>query len=280
MNDTTFKAKLSSVLKDNLYDREVSNLRSGRLDTKKLMKISYSSKLFKKKQERKGKHYSVCLLVDSSGSMHGERERAATEAAKKIATHFDKAGVDLQIISYNTFRYVIKDFGQKLPPLGKIGDEIKKNVEDGERIVYCRSCKVILPYDDGGEKHDDECEDAFTSRANQGNCDGEIMNFARNDLKNRKGGKIVIVLSDGKPHFDHGMNGFQSYNNPKMKYSDYNLKSEVDKAIREGISFIGIGIETNRIEKYYPKKNTVVLWDMDELYPSIVNKLSALIKRG
>jgi cobalamin biosynthesis protein CobT len=50
--------------------------------------------------------------------------------------------------------------------------------------------------------------------------------------------------------------------------------------VRAGITFIGVGIETDYVTKFYPKENTVVVYDLDELYPGVIEKLNRLMKRG
>lgn len=289
MNDATFQKKLMSVLTDNKYDRFIGGKRSGKLDTKRLFKISNSDRIFKKKQERQGKHYSVSLLVDCSGSMcSGNRIEKACELAKSLTVHFQKAGVDLEVIGFNTFEHTIKSYGNTRID-SKFLDEMQRKMYEyahhsgsyyEEDMYFFTELRMAVPKSDKElvnklKKKDYPVED----HSAQGNCDGEIVYFARQRLAKRKGGKIILVLSDGRPRFDAGMDWW-SYQNPKVKYQDYSLKEEVQKAIHDGITFVSVGIQTDAVFEYYPEENCATVNNVNELYTTVVNKLQKHIKRG
>lgn len=97
MNDATFQAKLSSILTDNKFDRWVAGKRSGKLDTKRIYKIRTASTIFKKREARKGKDYSVMIVVDTSGSMSsggGSKLDTAIQCAQKLQMHFERLKVN------------------------------------------------------------------------------------------------------------------------------------------------------------------------------------------
>jgi cobalamin biosynthesis protein CobT len=281
MSEAAFKSKIVSILSDNRYDRFVSGRRSGKVDTKKLFRINYSDRVFKKQEARKNKDYAVSLLIDCSGSMRNNdssgktRIQLAAECAEKLYHALENAGANIEVRGFNTFPgYAFKRFGEKklLPKIveKRVLNEVFKPV----KFNYDNETHLLTP----------EWDPAFDENkrwegATQGNCDGEAVAFARERLLKEKGEKILFVLSDGRPSFDMGMDYF-SYHNPKKKYEDYSLKSEVEQCIKQGIKVYGIGIQTDRVTEYYPAENVDVVRNLDQLYPVVVNRLQKLIKRG
>lgn len=286
MNEPTFHKKLVSVMKDNQYDRFIGGKRSGKLDTKRIYKISQSSKIFKKKEERKGKHYSVSLLIDCSGSMYNcDRDKPAYEMAERLIHHLQKVGVELEIVGFNTFEHILKTYEQTHVDEKWLKDLWNKmsdlTARTGRRRVHFfdKSKKAIPSSDTELLKKLEKEEGSWDTSECQGNCDGEIIALSRERLKKRKGGKIMIILSDGRPHFDYGMDWW-SYNSPGKKYSDFKPKVEAQKTIKEGIAFISVGIQTRDVFKYYPESNTSSVDELDDMYQVVVDKLQKHIKRG
>jgi cobalamin biosynthesis protein CobT len=74
--------------------------RHGRLDTSRLYKIGYSSKLFLRHQERQGINTAVHILLDCSGSMH-RRMELACKACYSIADSLNRIrGINLGITAF------------------------------------------------------------------------------------------------------------------------------------------------------------------------------------
>ncbi len=288
MNDVAFQARLQSVLKDNKYDRFVTNKRSGKLDTKRVFKIAHSEKIFKKREERKGKHYSVLLLVDCSGSMSdGGKVRAASNAAIALQKHLIRAGVPIKIATFNAFYDVIKDWDDDAVDDKVITQEFYNKVggSDNNKYQYVEEVNGKNEYvrgKDNPERYDEILRARGWSRGHHEgsrNCDGAYLRRAVNEIKKRKGGRILVVLSDGEPA-DLSSN-YQVYGEEeKITYGEIKLKKEAVKAVREGIVFVSIGIKDSNVTNYYPPANTAVIRTDEELYPTVVNRLSRLIKRG
>lgn len=68
--DNAFKQRLSSVMTDNKYDRNLRYRTKGSLDMKHLWRAKTGAKnIFMQHQARKNKEYNFVLLIDQSGSM-------------------------------------------------------------------------------------------------------------------------------------------------------------------------------------------------------------------
>lgn len=284
MNDITFQRKLISIMKDNMFDRFVANKKSGKLNTKKLYKIDTSNKLFKKKEERKGKHYNITVLVDCSGSMsRSNRYLHAGKAVSMLTENLSKAKLNFQVLGFNSDLFTLLKFNQKIDKdtVVKIEKEIIKRI-DGSYQPYSKYVKetgeLYQPEFHSKEYSKIDQDDHYDLRA--GNFDGYYINEVVRQVSNLKGKNILIVLSDGIPHHDYGDFYIPNTNQKKKYLEDYPLKKVVKSAIDKSIVFLGIGIQTEAVRSYYPEKNTIVVNDLDNLYGDIVGKLQGLIKRG
>lgn len=293
MNDTTFHQRLVSVMTDNKFDRPVSNQKSGKLDGRKIYKIERSPKIFTKRIERKGKFYNVSLVIDVSGSMsehvseYGakrvERIDVATDALLELAKHFDKIGINYEIMAFNAVMWQLKYFNEKCPPK----DDLRKTLKG--LVGYSREYRVginvkenraynLYTDEEARKRHQDNPGDWCTRHVASDNNDGEAVFLARRRLEKMKGEKITVVLSDGCPA--PSSSSTYSADNPKMKYGDYSLKKEAKKVLDKGIHLISVGIHYGGITNYYPKENCVIIKDMKDLYVGIIEKLSKQIKRN
>lgn len=70
------KRKLIGVMRENLHQRFAGRKRKGLLDKKALIKTArHNYRVYKKREELKGKDYAVHVIVDTSGSMWGVGDR-------------------------------------------------------------------------------------------------------------------------------------------------------------------------------------------------------------
>ncbi len=107
--DPAFKARLSSVLTDNKYDRQLARRKSGKLSMQGLWRVSTgANNVFSQKLARQGKHYNVVLLVDQSGSMMGNRLKFAAAAALFLGRHFEAIDIDYSVIGFASEAAVYK----------------------------------------------------------------------------------------------------------------------------------------------------------------------------
>jgi cobalamin biosynthesis protein CobT len=278
MNNTTFERKIFSVLKDNMYDRFVSNKKTGILDNRKLHKVNITNKLFKKRMERKGKKYEITILVDGSGSMCDGKHRDANLSVCQLAKSLDKTKLDFQIKLFHSDLVPLKSFKEKVD-INKLKDRISEEYDGGDRSLLMHGKTTLYsPHAHKNEYKDIEGNEDNDYSVMAGNFDGYWISTVTKELLKRGGQQIVIVLSDGRPSHDYGDFGIPNTN--KKYLEDYPLKEVVAQAIRDGIIFLGIGLHTDIVEHFYPEKNTIVLCDLDDLFGSIIDKLNTLIKRG
>lgn len=182
--DSVFRARLASIMTDNMYDRHVRGRTRGKLDLTRLWKgETGATTLFTQKQARKNKKYNVLLLIDESGSMYasekdiledrGKYKRArkasdtpkidvAREVALFLARSFDGLSLNLAVVGFNDFVKVHKGFDEKLNL-----DLLSEVIELGQGDSY--------------------------------NNDYDAMSYAYQMLNKREGQNILLMLSDGAP---------------------------------------------------------------------------------
>lgn len=270
MTTTYFRKKIQSILTDNKYDREVGGFRTGKIDLRKIPKIATgSNRVFKRRIERKGKFYSVCLVVDISGSMmreySGENKLGmAAQAAADMYKALKSNDVEVCIIAFNSVIEMVKDFGWDFDP-----EDVKQHL-------------MQLPYIQGRLPHDPRMMIDNHKRGNMPVTEYDLQSNSRNLdepagenfdhlavrdadtlLSERIGRKIMLVYSDGRP----------------TGGSEYLLRHEVQRVMKKGdTTLLGLGIMDDSVEDYYP--NVAVVDGIEEIYPTTINLLSKHIKRG
>lgn len=302
MNEPTFRKKLDSVLLDNKYDRYVTRQKQGKLDMKSLSKVSYSDKLFKQRIERKGKHYNIVMLLDCSGSMnYGSGSTSKLDQLVKMMERFvpilqSHGSINLEIVGFNATCKTFKSFSDKKVETKKLSSDIYEfTSSSGIGEVYlCR---------DGGwgrtvgvvrTEQKKELQDLQAKMKSEGmlmhtddhrgcswNADGVAVRYAKDLLHSKKGEKIIMILSDGRPEFaelnDAYVSSIEKYS--KLKYKEFPLEQEVAKCIREGITLMSIGILDDSVRRYYPNQNTSVIHRLDDMYPEIIRLFNRNLKR-
>ena len=108
------------------------------------------------------------------------------------------------------------------------------------------------------------------------NSDGKAISSAVRRLLPHEGKKIIIVLSDGQP----ATIGYMPPDrNDTKTLSEFDLKEEVEKAIKDGVVFLGVGIHSHSVYSYYPRENTTVINDAKDIYSAIAQLLAKNIRR-
>lgn len=248
-----FQKKLSSIMKDNRYNRRGGAYRSGKLDTKKLFKFKAGNvKMFNRKVIRRHKDYKVTILVDESGSMgSSDKNRQAAKACVLFAEVLDRVGVDFEIRAFNASDRLYKAFHEKL------------NWKHRRRI------ENIIP-----ETHSYDAGD---------NNDGFAVNKAIHHLRSagdRFSERILIVLSDGLPaegYEDIPKEDKKRLPPSKHRYNDFDLHHEILEGSKHAM-LIGVGINARHVQDYYP--TNVICDDVSELPTMVLNALKKKFKRG
>lgn len=252
MTEVYFKKRLQSILTDNKYDRFVGGYRTGKIDQRRLPKVAInSSRVFKRRIERKGKRYSVVLVVDISGSMMEFREKMelAAESAARTYDALRQNDVDVAIITFNTVVRLVKDFGVDYP---------WKDVQ--AHLYNLAQLSIPEPIDSRAAWDLYRTRGVVSKSPPSENYDYIAIQDAVTLLESKVGEKIMIVYSDGQPQ------------------GGSFLRPEINRAIKKGITTLGIGIYSNSVSNYYPHNK--VINQMDALYPATITLLSKHIKRG
>jgi hypothetical protein len=256
MDDKVFRAKLQSVMLDNKYDRRLRGRSRGKLDMKALFKVPTQAKsVFTQKVARKNKEYSICILVDESGSMRSnDKCILAAELTCFLVKNFEGININTCIIGFNNNISILKEFGGK-PDYTNMYSDIST------RHHY-----------NGDEENDDY----------------DAMYRGYQVLKGVKGKKILLMLSDGKP--DQGRSNYYDINGkeedkskiekdmPKLDRGEKEQKEHLNalaNANKDVVS-IGIGIQ----EGGWQIPTNFMVKDLAMLKPKIIEILKKNIKRG
>lgn len=281
MEQVVFKRKLDSILKDNAINRYIGGKTKGKLNTKRLYKISESKKIFRQKEERKGKDYSFTLLLDASGSMDGTRAEITETAVDKLGKVFDQIKVLYSIFTFSDVPRMIKGFDEKYNKKHSIS--YRKSVS---RLpyTYCEACdskdvdkdthNCILKKHNNRKKFGTSCG---------GSTNDSIALHVAGDytLKHAKK-NIMIVITDGD-----GNN--LSYYGDHCLYQDKiplnkiaNAKTVLKRIRKENPEAIilAIGISSEHVFDVYGRRYSKNIIDVNQLFDSVVSIISSNIKRG
>ena len=254
MKDAVFKQKIRSVMIDNKSDRIIPKRKKGKLDGANSWRAhAGSERIFKQKQERKGKNYSIILLLDQSGSMWNTGVIThLAKAVSELGPILQDEGVEVSIIGFNEGITCYKEFSQKMPEVDYLFDSLSCDTT-AEKTTPSKRC----------------CKKPPNNMA--GNHDYDAVELALDILSKRKGNKILMTFSDGRPHCDWPENcGYpQELHDPKVIH---NLILSYPKIVS-----VGIGLKDNTVSKIYPK--SIVLDSMNKLKPEVIKFFRANIKR-
>jgi len=245
-----FTKKLNSILVDNNYKRFGGAFKYGRLSSKMLYKFRCKNlRLFNRRILRQHRTYSVCLLIDESGSMSGSKIDYSAEAVVLMAEVLDKVGIPFQVCGFNTTMRTYKKYDEKFTWA------VKRNLE------------LIIPQ--------------IWRWENSGNTnDAYSINKMSYDLSKREGETILIVLTDGSPNPSHSYVLKEDKKRLPSRFvsvRDFDLKEEIIKASQSS-AVIGVGLNAPYVQKNYPQ--AVVCEDMAQLPRMLLNILRRNIKRG
>jgi hypothetical protein len=133
MKPESFYQRISSIMRDNQYDRTVSGFRSGQLGKKVYKAAMDCDRVFDRKVEHSNKNYDVVLVVDESGSMGGRKILVAAQSCCMMARALEKSHINFCIIGYNRFVRIHKHFDEhpRLREYKEIEKEILSSVDYG-----------------------------------------------------------------------------------------------------------------------------------------------------
>lgn len=233
--------------------------RSGRLHAANLSRLAFNDdRVFSRKHESHSKDVAVELVVDASGSMSGEKIHTACQAAYALSSVLDRLNIKNEVICFTT-----KD----IPPSAQ--DELRKQ-HSTHGVRFSRVEGIYMPILKGyEEKMCATVRDRFAwlpnTRILRSNVDGESVEVAARRLLARKeAGKIMIVLSDGYPAAAGSRGDLEQH-----------LIRVVKDVQKTGVKVVGIGIQSNAVERFYEKH--MVLNKVEDLPAAVIKELRHLL---
>lgn len=256
MNQPTFISRCRSILSDNNAPRVLTGQRSGSgIDEGRLaLAPTGFNRLFSRKVRRKFSDYTICLLLDMSGSMEtNNKYHYAVKAVHSLWYSLKQSGFRVIVYGFNDLFIEIPE--STLCDMRALFSFVESNVYS-EEAGY--------------------------------NVDGAAMLQAKLKLLSfGECGKICLVFSDGNPTLGLQNCGLGS----KIKYPEYQsgkdaaceyLKKNIKEMRDAGITCLSVGILTDEPRKLYGEKMSMTLKsdELDTMYQKAVELLSANIVRG
>lgn len=263
LTDNAFRARISSIMTDNKYDRVLRGRTRGALDMGRLPKVATgSTSIFKRKEARKNKHYNIIFLVDLSGSMEGRKARVAAEATTYLLNNFEGLNINTEVLGFTEYGHVIKAFDD---PYTKDTDQYVFDTISNQRIH-------------GG-----------------GNYDYDAMAWAYSRFPRNNGHNVLVMLSDGAPcggEPTYPIYERASDDSPKNweRVKEFKVPAPLDSYEKEqeehlhnlvkrherDVDSIGVGI----LEGGWQIPDHEVINNIDELKGTMVQMLRKKVKRG
>jgi cobalamin biosynthesis protein CobT len=197
-------------------------VKKGKLDQSRLSRIcfdapGFSERVFKRKIENKTLDAAISVLVDTSGSMSGEKFLNAYGATGLVSEVCSTLGIPLEILGFT-------DNSGPLMFIHKAFSDLKRHKED-LLLTFARSSKFM-----------------------NDNPDGENILWAHDRLLRRKEKKrLLIVMSDGYPASSYGGSGIERFT--KKVIEEIENSKEID--------IYGLGLLSDSVKHYYRAHSVV-----------------------
>lgn len=233
--------------------------RSGKLHAANLSRLRFNDdRVFSRKHESTSKDVAVELVVDCSGSMNGSKIHTAAQAAYALSAVLERLNIKNEVIGFTT-----KD----------IGSSAQKELSDTTRtsgVRFSRIEGIYMPILKGYEERmTANVKERFGWLPNtnilRSNVDGESVEVAaRRLLARREESKVMLVLSDGYPAAAGSRGDLEQH-----------LKRVVKDIDSSGIRIVGIGIQSDSVQKFYPK--SLVIQKVADLPAVVIKELRHLL---
>jgi len=299
MKKAVFETKISRLMKQNQDDTKRRRTKSGLIDGSRLARYKTSSRIFKKRNEKKlGKNYFISILMDASGSMHGSKEKLCLESVIRLCDSLDKIeGMHFEVVGFNALEIKYKDYNQKYDRkeitelynshLWNISGTIIINKKQDLSIFEEKLANEMLAQ--GGV-----IKRGFLGFTYGENFDPMALFNSFQRTKERVGRKILLIFSDGAPTTSYFI--IEEIKNQRIKtligsrkllqhYSDNIDKPDKHKYIMKSVikdkpknlDILAVGIQSNAVKRYY--KNCIIVNEINELYSETIKALSRLFKK-
>lgn len=245
-------------------------LRRGRLNPSALHRIEIEDdRLFRKKVTNESKDVAITLLVDFSGSMRGPRIRLALMVAWCFAEVLDRLNINSEVIgftcrrpgTYGDHMAIQAEAAKFAKSVGADAISVRWEALNmpiikgfGERFTLEQKKRIATAWTDHYQRHNLDQ-----------NIDGACLKTAAiRLLQQRQVRKMLIVLSDGEPC---------SYMHGGVLHT--HLHDTVKEVTAAGIDLVGVGIQTDSANRFYPKSFRVN--NLGELPSKVVGELKRFL---
>lgn len=227
-------------------------LKQGKLSGSSLHRIvsnvpGYSERVFKRKEQHLDINAAVCVCVDMSGSMHGDKITHAMVAAEMLSETVGNAlGIPLQIYGFSECGNIVSTGTGPSPSIFVLRDFNERQLST-DRLRE-RGLAAI-------------------SNTMGNNPDADAVIWGYHQVRATKGKrKILFVLSDGSPASSRRGN-----------QSSY-LKEVTGLIERSPVKLFGIGLMTDTVDYYY--KNRTVVNTAAEIETKLIELVDNFILQG
>lgn len=242
---------LESTLKQNLSSRYRGGKIRGKLNQKTLVKYRTSKALYKSKDRVSGLDYTVSILVDVSGSMHGEKALAAAQTVNNISHSLEKLGIEYRVIAFNLHVFNLKEFSQ--------GERFK--------FVYSNIATMCVGINPGHGENNDYSALKYTYETMPEGKNNILIMISDGQPANGRGGQIISKIYDNQM-YDESKDYETEYLDDEKDFRKLSLKHNQVKSFSIGI--MGGG---------WQLPNNTVVHRIADLAPRLQTLLTRKIKR-
>ncbi|WP_322013395.1 cobaltochelatase CobT-related protein [Paraburkholderia sp. J12] len=253
----SLKTHLERVLKADELTHWKREQERGEIDRAALARLAASRGYrspFRVSSKASGRDAVVTLLLDLSGSMAGRKIELARLCTAALCDALVQLAFDCEVLGYSSV----------------------ESPEMRQQYERARAAGLDLrPYNRFVERLDLRVFKRFGARDLSGlaaiecgheNPDGEALAWAAERLLQRKARRrLLFVLSDGYPSTSDG--------NPAVLHRD--LHARIEAVTQAGVELVGIGIQDDAVEAFYP--HAVVVRKLHELPLVAFETLSRLL---
>lgn len=259
------KTHLERVLKADELTHWKREQERGEIDRAALARLATSRGYrtpFRVATHASGRDAAVTLLLDLSGSMAGRKIELARLCAAALADALMQLGFDCEVLGYSSIE--CPEMRAQFERARAAGTDLRRY----NRFVERLDLRVFKRFGAGQSNDSYDASGLAAIECGHENPDGEALAWAAGRLMARKARRrLLFVLSDGYPSTSEG--------DPAVLRSD--LHARVAEVGEQGIELVGIGIQDDAVEAFYP--HAVVVRKLHELPAVAFAMLSRMLAR-
>jgi cobalamin biosynthesis protein CobT len=253
----SLKTHLERVLKADELTHWKREQERGEIDRAALARLAASRGYrspFRVSSRASGRDAVVTLLIDLSGSMAGRKIELARLCATALCDALTQLAFDSEVLGYSSIES--PDMRRQFERARAAGVDLRAY----NRFVERLDLRVFKRFGARG------LSGLAAIECGHENPDGEALTWAAVRLAQQKARRrLMFVLSDGYPSTGDG--------DPAILRSD--LRARVEALTQSGIELVGIGIQDDAVEAFYP--DAVVVHKLHELPTVAFETLSRLL---